>query len=60
MAILKWTISNRKGEKFMKLYDVTHARKCAGGGYKKVPLTKLQKIGGQCSPSIQEGWCQAR
>lgn len=31
-----------------------------GGGYKKVPLTKLQKIGGQCSPSRYEGWCQAR
>lgn len=44
----------------MNLYEETHARKSSGGGYKKVPLTKLQKIGGQCSPSRYEGWCQAR
>lgn len=45
----------------MKLYDVTHARKCAGGGVQESTSYKhLQKIGGQCSPSIQEGWCQAR
>ena len=40
---------------------IKNAPNFVGGGYEKVPLTKKSsKIGGQCSPSMHEGWCQAR
>jgi hypothetical protein len=42
----------------MNLFELTHTRTCAGGVQK--PQQKNFKIGGQCSPSFNEGWCQAR
>ena len=44
----------------MSLYEVTNARIFAGGGYKKVPLTNIFEKEDKCSPSFNEGWCQAR
>ena len=60
MDILRYKRIVKKEEKLMELYEVKNTRISSGGGYKKVPLQKIFKIGGQCSPSINEGWCQAR
>ena len=43
----------------MELYEVKNTR-ISSGGVQESTSTNLQKIGGQCSPSIHEGWCQAR
>lgn len=39
----------------MILNKETLARKSSGGGYEKVPLTKLQRLEDKCSPSIEKG-----
>lgn len=31
-----------------------------GGGYEITSYKQTSKIGGQCSPSMHEGWCLAR
>lgn len=43
----------------MKELNFNPANIC-GGGVQESTSYKLQKIGGQCSPSRYEGWCQAR
>ena len=43
----------------MKELNFSLANICVGG-VQESTFYKLQKIGGQCSPSIKEGWCQAR
>ena len=42
----------------MNLFELTHARIFAGGGVQKPQ--QFSKKEDKCSPSFNEGWCQAR
>lgn len=44
----------------MKELNFNPTNICVGGGTRKYLLQTSSKIGGQCSPSRYEGWCQAR